>query len=678
VTVAEVASLALALSVAVVALVSLASAHLGVLTGANVAVGSVVLALAVGGSAVARLGRPPRVVVDLPGLVVVLGTLVVAAFFYLPGFDYAVGDKDPGVYVMHGITMARDHSYEIVDPVLRDGLPVQVSSPGARFPGVWIADADTGKIVPQFYHLWPALLATSYNAGGWGLLTNTTPVVGIVATMLAAVVARRVTARTGDAVITSNALSLVASAATGVLLSVNMLQVWQAKYPTAEMLAQLLFTAATLCLLITLQTGWRWAAAVAGALVAIGYLNRADGLLLVLGAIGVSAILYVIGRYDSRLWWFLGGLVVLLPYALWQAYGPAKAYTVVNTSVSLRLLVAAIAVVIVSAVVLRWAIGGFARRTADQLLDRGVQARLGLLIMAAIVALFLFAMARPKLFGPDYALYNGTPQRTFDEVTIYRLAWFLTWPGWLLVLGGLTWVALSRWRAGPWLIAAPLVLLLSVYAWHARNSTYLMWWGRRFVSTVIVGLIIVAAFAIGWLVSRWFVRTLDRSTRLRLVAAGLLLAAPMAAIPAHQSWPVRSHDEWGGTYELERQIAGLGDGTSAVFLWDQSAPCCVSAANLFASPMWLTWQQTSALLPTNPALVPGYLTTYAAHFADRPVFAVYPTGAQPPTVDGLRFTEVAEFAGTLPRWDEVSISRPAGPIKIPYNFVVYRATATGA
>jgi hypothetical protein len=303
---------------------------------------------------------------------------------------------------------------------------------------------------------------------------------------------------------------------------------------------------------------------------------------------------------------------------------------------------------------------------------------LGLLFVVVVVGLFLLAMARPALFGPDYTIYNGNPERSYDEITIYRLAWFLTWPGWLLVLGGIALVAFSPWRPGPWVVIAPLVLLLALYTWHARNSPYLMWWGRRFVSTVIVGLIIAAAFAIGWLLSRWFASRLDRATRLRLVAAGALLAAPMVVIPAHQSWPVRSHDEWGGTYELERQIAALGEGTPAVFLWDQSAPCCVSAENLFASPLWLTWQQTSVLLPSNPDLVPGYLATYVTHFADRPVFAVYPAATQPPTVDGISFTEVKEFAGTLPRWDEVSISRPAGPIEIPYDFVVYRAAPTSA
>ena len=277
-------ALGAAIVVGVVAFASLATAHLGVLTLTSVIVGSGALLLVL----IALLtlsGHRPRVVWDLPGLAVMAGALVVALWFYLPGFHYGAGDRDPGGYVMHAIAMARGHSYDFIDPVLAQGLPVQVSSPDARFPGVWIADGATGRIVPQFYHLWPALLATSWNVGGWEGIASTTPFVGIVALLLAVTLARRVAAGSG---VVGGLASLTAASATGLLLGTNMLQVWQAKYPTSEMLAQLLFTAALLGTVLAVQTRWRWPAGVVGLLVGIGYLNRADGLLIVLGFIAVS------------------------------------------------------------------------------------------------------------------------------------------------------------------------------------------------------------------------------------------------------------------------------------------------------------------------------------------------------------------------------------------------------
>jgi hypothetical protein len=82
----------------------------------------------------------------------------------LPRLPVRHGRQGPGVYVG-----ARHHdrpagSYALDDPTLdRSRIPsVAGSSPGARFPGIWIKDATAQRIVPQFYHLWPALLASAF------------------------------------------------------------------------------------------------------------------------------------------------------------------------------------------------------------------------------------------------------------------------------------------------------------------------------------------------------------------------------------------------------------------------------------------------------------------------------------------------------------------------------------
>jgi hypothetical protein len=50
-------------------------------------------------------GRP-RLTPDPAGLVMVAGLALVAGLLFLPGFPYGTGDKDPGVYVMHGVAIA--------------------------------------------------------------------------------------------------------------------------------------------------------------------------------------------------------------------------------------------------------------------------------------------------------------------------------------------------------------------------------------------------------------------------------------------------------------------------------------------------------------------------------------------------------------------------------------------
>ena len=80
-----------------------------------------------------------------------------------PGFHYGVTDKDPGGYVAHAMSIARTGSYKIIDPTLDGRIPggPVLTSPGARFPGVWERGDGSDVIIPQFYHLWPALMAVS-------------------------------------------------------------------------------------------------------------------------------------------------------------------------------------------------------------------------------------------------------------------------------------------------------------------------------------------------------------------------------------------------------------------------------------------------------------------------------------------------------------------------------------
>src|SRR6266545_4422699 len=80
----------------------------------------------------------PRLVVDRGGLLLVAGLTLVAGLLFFPGFPYGTGDKDPGVYVEHGIAIARTGSYALDDPTLdRSRIPsVTRYSPGAGFTGL--------------------------------------------------------------------------------------------------------------------------------------------------------------------------------------------------------------------------------------------------------------------------------------------------------------------------------------------------------------------------------------------------------------------------------------------------------------------------------------------------------------------------------------------------------------
>src|SRR5205085_7130950 len=195
--------------------------------------------------------------------------------------------------------------------------------------------------------------------------------------------------RVGDALAGPTA-GLVAAGAGGLLLATNMLEVWQARYPTTEVFAEALYLGSLLGVVIALQTRWRPAAGIAGLLVGIGWLNRADGLLLVLLSVGAGAALFATRRWDSRATWYAAGLAVVVPHALLQAYDFAHAYTVGNKVPTLPKVAARVVGVAVLAVLGRLVvalIGRFARAADEDgdwidrvVRNRRVQVVAGLLV----------------------------------------------------------------------------------------------------------------------------------------------------------------------------------------------------------------------------------------------------------------------------------------------------------
>lgn len=639
-TVTDLVGLGPVIVLAVVATASLAWAHahhhslLAVLLTSAVALGALGAVLA----------RRVRISGDRYGVLAVLGCGVVAAVLFFPGFSYGVGDKDPGVYTAHAVEIARTGSYSFTDPATATpGLPVVEDVANARLPAIWVRNHRTGLIVPQFFHLWPALLATAYDIGGYGGLTATTPLVGVVAVLAFAALLRRVGGP-------------VAAAIGGVLLASNMLEVWQAKFATTEMLAQALFVGSLLAVVLAIQQRWGPAAAIAGALTGVGFLNRADGWLLVMLAAAALATLWVARVEDRLTAWAAAGLAAVMPYALFQAYGPAHRYTVENHIPDLAPTLALLALVAAGAVIGRRVLARPATAVVTALRRPATQRGLGLAVCAGAFALLVLGFLRTRLFGQSfYVNPAGLVERSYDEQNLRRLSWFVTFPGLAAAGIGLALVALRRWRADRWALALPTLVLTPLYIRHAHVAPRLMWWTRRFVPHVLPGLLALVAIALACAAA---------SRLLRPLAA--LLTALLLVVYLGQSLPLRSHDEWHGSFGVGERIAALSGDRRGVYLWARG-PCCAAAYLLFATPVWLERDELSVLLPERSQW-DGYIQAYRAAFPQDPLFVVVDGATAPPA--GAVF--VARFDGSMPFWEETYVTRPRREKQVPYDVRVYR------
>ncbi|HEY6707178.1 MAG TPA: hypothetical protein VJB61_06240 [Actinomycetota bacterium] len=420
--------LAATMAVALLAWAGLALAQTG-RYGLPAAAGLTVLFIVALGAVAWRLGGWPGLVADRAELAVLAGVALVAAVLFFPGFAYGAG-KDPGAYVSHAIAIARVGSTSYTDPTLdRSRVPaVEVTreDEASRFPAIWIGDRDAQQIVLQFHHLWPALLASAFEVGGYTGLANLTPLCGVLAVLVVTLAVRR-------------AFGLLAGALAGLLLATNMLQVWQAKYPSSETFTQLVLSGALLGIVVALQTGWRPAAGLAGLLLGVSYLTRPDSLLLILLALGVGCALIVTGHFDARAAWFATGLGVTLPYGFYQAYVSARRYTLTNHVPDLPVVLAVILGALAVAVLVR-RVASAAGRWAWELLERRpVQRRLGMAVVGAAALLLVLGFLRPWLFGPVWGELRGRPVRTYDEATRSGCPGSSPFPG-----------SAWRWPGSPW------------------------------------------------------------------------------------------------------------------------------------------------------------------------------------------------------------------------------------
>jgi 4-amino-4-deoxy-L-arabinose transferase-like glycosyltransferase len=659
-TLGEAGGVVLAVAVALIATASLALAQLGRHNG--------VLALALGlvatgalAWAMWRSGPRPTVRVDRVELALVGVTAVAGAVFFLPGFSYASVDKDPGLYVAHAFAIARHGDVVIPAPVLERGLDPMISQTG-MFPGFWIEPDAPEAITPQFYHLYSATLATADDVGGRGGVFNVTPLLAVASVCLLAIAVRR-------------AASTAAAVVFAALLVTSMMQVWQARYPSTEVLAQLLLAGALLGGVLAIERRWTGGALAAGVLLGTGFLCRPDGFLYIILAAAVVAAAIAVGRADRRLAALGVGLALTFPYAAWNAYEARSSYSASNSVPSLPVLLGACAALLAAGVALHGLAALVERRGAgghppddgsgepDPVVDllRRWRVPLGVLASIGTGLVLLGLWHRETLVGTDYVFshFQGETIRSLDEINIKWLSWFLTMRGLVLLWVGAVVVALTRVKAALYLLVLPAAVLLPLYLWDARISMRLMWWVRRFVPAVLPAVLLLIALAIAWALLH----------RVRLVRVlGVVAALALVAGYATQSWRLRGHDEMAGSWEAAEAVADFAGDEQGVFLYTQSDSDQDPIRNT-PGAVWFIFDQTTSRLHEPYEI--AEIDRYVEAFPDQPVFLV--TGGDlPADLPPDRFTRLGTVTERLSMWKESQSEIPSEARLREDDLVVWR------
>lgn len=483
-----------------------------------------------------RQGASARPVTWSAVVPVMLIALAVWRFF--PSSEYIIGGKDPGTYMNEGIQIAQRGALVVRDPVIaavppfaRDlffpshGRPDYYS---LRFMGFFIVNPETGAVVGQFPHLFPASIAIGYGVDGLTGARRTVGVWAILGLLAVYFAGTRFVGRT-------------TAAAAAALLTLHVITVWFAKYPNAEVVMQALLFAVLLANARAHVDGDRFFAPVAGALLGLLLFLRFDS---VLGIAGVAAGLVFgvfAGQRPRAL--FSATFAVIAALAAFYLVGPMRAYTFLpilflsNLPIWEYVLLGAVA--LGGCVVLT-----FASRVPA--VKGRVLRGLPLVIVAVVWLLALYA-AVLRHPGGKLAAYDANALRTFTNL-------YLTLPALIAALIGFGIVL----RRGFWRDPA-LVLTVVVFAcflfFKIRIVPYHFWMTRRFVPVILPGMLLFAAAA-----ALGGIRAPRHTAAALRTLVRVVFVALLAQHYAQASRPVVGHVEYAGLIPRLEQLAGtIGD-----------------------------------------------------------------------------------------------------------------------
>ena len=589
-----------AISVAVSSWMALLLAEFGVFGTVRAAAVEIVafvsvllVARLVGRRPASPFARPDRAVSLLPALVVA----IVAFGLQARPSEYIVGGRDPGAYVSAMGVIARTGAITHLDPVVAsipaedlslfyanlDEPPFRFTLGGEddhpqpswpRFMGFELDHPKSGRITPQFFHLFPAFGAYLFETMGVRGALATPPIFGILGTLATFFLGRRMF---GTAVALMGALGL----------ATTVLQVWFARYPVSEGFSQFLILSGLLAHRLDAESDTRAFGWLSGALLGLTLLVRIDSVLLLL-PIAIFVALQFASRPDRwkpRVTSLLVPFLALLLHAGIHAVFFSKRYAhqiltrrYWNHSPWFWLLLAALALAGA------WLVFKQGPRWMSRLSRHETSLRTGILVVLGVVAIYALAL-RPslsawaggdgnvkaeKLTDPGLLQTLGFHRlAAHDAQALRRYSWFVGAPGLALAFLGLA-VFIKRAGSNDVLALAVLLVFSGFYFYKIRVFNDYFFAMRRYVPVTLPFTFILAALAVvtmaGWS-KRW---------RVGGALAGLLALGASVANTA----PILSYVDWKGSVRFVADVARRF-GPKDVVLFEQP-----KSIHLLSLPLW--------------------------------------------------------------------------------------------
>jgi 4-amino-4-deoxy-L-arabinose transferase-like glycosyltransferase len=521
------------------------------------------------------------------GLVPLMVVSAVALILFLLPFMYVFGFADEGVYPNTAANIARTGSYQIRDPLVpemeKNGFNIfykkyydKVTIPEAGF---YITSFSKGLIVPQFFYLYPSLMALFMSflgiRGGFLILT----LMGMLSVATVYLIAERM----------SNRWAALASA---LFLAVSFLEVYFAKFSTSEIATQFFFLAGLYAYLRFRQEGegktlrrW-WGLLAAGSFGAMMHAHMEAALILVPLAL-LYCFLFVRDGFRatlSRDRSFLIAMAVFLVSLVPLYVGPYREYTRIIVVSTVHIIpgkwLGALALLIGLAM-LTCLLAGPGRRVYLYLMRHRRSAMAVLcviLVIAAIYAQFVRPLFANEKKGEQAPISSRELDKDYRKYAIQRLTFYMTPVSMVLALIGLCLFLFMGLDHKNLLILLAGLTFTFVFTYQPRVNQNLVWAMRRYLPFTVPFLVLMVGYALYavWIVSskpKWpgVIRILGEASCIAAVVALLILSSVQIANIARISGGRES-------YPVSKQVSDMVPDPGAVFV-------CAGPGKLMAAPL---------------------------------------------------------------------------------------------
>ncbi len=470
----------------------------------------------------------------------VLIAIIAALFiYYAPPFEYYFGGRDPGIYVINGIRIARTGSFTTEDPLI-EKIPQELRTlffsekQPMRYMGFFIASSSDPRIVPNFFYLYPVWFAIFHTLFGVHGMLYATPFL-MLCMLLAGTFFVAFVLRSDE-----DDTSALLGFAFVLLLGTTAISLWFARFPNSEVLAGALIWLALFCFMLYRQQSITIAGFIGSVCLALAFWARVDAILLAVPLLLDIAMRWIDGKAGKN------DVAILAIYFLLIALGAAHVLTTNSDyilaafeNLKFKPYKVALVVLALSGLILVFAILGKRFRIAEHRSTGRV-----ISIVLAILLVYSYFVR------PFYPASNiGSP----NAGAFLALGWYFTHPVVVIGLFGLV-IYSSRFRSIDWILLVGTLVYSILYFYRIRGHAEHFWMLRRYLMLICPALVFFALYGfrqiLGWLAKR------NPRFELRYVSAvALILCVLLAGWFVYEDRDLHKHHEYAGSFAFLKNLS---------------------------------------------------------------------------------------------------------------------------